>query len=368
MSVLAYFALIINFGYDTYGTREIASERKNADFIVSNIISAKVLLSVISFLFLVVVSVTLIPIDKTFLTILFGLTLITSVFNLSWYYQGVENMIVITKARFIEGVLYFAGIFIFLMIFKNIYIIPIVLVVAQCVSYFYYTHKLHLKIKVSLNHIASKIFSLVRNTYAIGLSSFFILIYYNLDMIMLGYMKSSNEVGIYNAAVKIFLFFILPFQLILLSFFPRLSKIGLTKTYEFKNNFFHYTLVMSITAIVLSWLLFLLSSFLVEFIFGYRYINAVLPLEIFSVNVVVVGINMLIGNPLIAWGKQNRYLIAIGLGAISNVILNFILIPKFSYNGAAIATVLSEMIVLMGLIFFFIKYTSPIFFRRNAQV
>lgn len=366
MSVLAYFALVINFGYDTYGTREIASERKNADFIVSDILSVKVVLSFISFLLLVIVSFTLIPIDKTFLTILFGLTLITSVFNLSWYYQGVENMVVITKARFIEGACYLAGVLTFLIIFKSIFVIPIAFVIAQGISYFYYSKKLDIKFRISFNRIASKIFNLIKNTYAIGLSSFFILIYYNLDMIMLGYMKGGDDVGIYNAAVKIFLLCVLPFQLILMSFFPRLSKIGLTKTSEFKNNFFQYAMLMSITAIVLSWLLFLLSSFLVEFIFGYRYMDADLPLEIFSINVLVVGINMLIGNPLIAWGKQNRYLIAIGMGAISNVILNFILIPKFSYNGAAIATVLSEMIVFLGLIYFFLKYTSSIFFRRNA--
>ena len=368
MSVLAYFALVINFGYDTYGTREIASERKNADVILSDILSVKVILSLISFLLLVIVSVTLIPFDKTFLTILFGLTLITSVFNLSWYYQGIENMSVITKARFIEGAFYFTGVLIFLILFKSIFVIPIAFVIAQGISYFYYSKKLDIKLEISFSHIASKIFNLIKNTYAIGLSSFFILIYYNLDMIMLGYMKGGDDVGIYNAAVKIFLLCILPFQLILMSFFPRLSKIGLTKTSEFKNNFFQYALLMSITAIVLSWLLFLLSSLLIEFIFGYRYMDADLPLEIFSINVLVVGINMLIGNPLIAWGKQNRYLIAIGIGAISNVILNFILIPKFSYNGAAIATVLSEMIVFLGLIFFFLKYTSPIFFRRNEQV
>ena len=366
MSVIAYFALVINFGFDIYGTREIASDKTKADAMVSNILSVKIILSVLSFLILLVISFTVIPFDKTYLTILFGLTLFTSVFNLSWYYQGVENMIVITKARFTEGIFYLAGVFIFLIVFKNILVIPIALVIAQVISSSYYLIELKARLRINLSNITSKVFSLIKNTYAIGLASFFILIYYNLDMVMLGYMKSGDDIGIYNAAVKIFLIFVVPFQLILLSFFPRLSKIGLKNSSEFKDNFFQYAMFMSVATIILSWILFMFSSDLVRFIFGYRYENAVIPLEIFSINVFVVGVNMLIGNPLIAWGKQNRYLIAIGLGAFSNVILNLILIPKFSYNGAVMATVLSEIVVFFGLIIFFLKYTIPIFFKKYA--
>ena len=366
MSVIAYFALVINFGFDIYGTREIASDKTKADAMVSNILSVKIILSVLSFLILLVISFTVIPFDKTYLTILFGLTLFTSVFNLSWYYQGVENMIVITKARFTEGIFYLAGVFIFLIVFKNILVIPIALVIAQVISSSYYLIELKARLRINLSNITSKVFSLIKNTYAIGLASFFILIYYNLDMVMLGYMKSGDDIGIYNAAVKIFLIFVVPFQLILLSFFPRLSKIGLKNSSEFKDNFFQYAMFMSVATIILSWILFMFSSDLVRFIFGYRYENAIIPLEIFSINVFVVSVNMLIGNPLIAWGKQNRYLIAIGLGAFSNVILNLILIPKFSYNGAVMATVLSEIVVFFGLIIFFLKYTIPIFFKKYA--
>ena len=366
MSVIAYFALVINFGFDIYGMREIASDKTKADVLVSKILSVKIILSVLSFLVLVIVSLTVIPFDKTYLTILFGLTLFTSVFNLSWYYQGVENMIVITKARFTEGIFYLAGVFIFLMVFKNILVIPIALVIAQVISSSYYLIELKARLRINLSNITGKVLSLIKNTYAIGLASFFILIYYNLDMIMLGYMKSGDDVGIYNAAVKIFLIFIVPFQLILLSFFPRLSKIGLKNSSEFKNNFFDYAMFMLIAAIVLSWVLFIFSSDLVRFIFGYRYEDAAIPLEIFSINVFVIGVNMLIGSPLLAWGKQNHYLIAIGLGAVSNIVLNFILIPKFSYNGAVMATVLSEIVVFFGLIFFFLKYTTLIFFRKHV--
>ena len=55
------------------------------------------------------------------------------------------------------------------------------------------------------------------------------------------------------------------------------------------------------------------------------------------------------------WEKQKSYSIAITFGAIVNIILNLLLIPKYSYNGAALATLLSEVVVFIGVFYLFNK-------------
>jgi len=45
--------------------------------------------------------------------------------------------------------------------------------------------------------------------------------------------------------------------------------------------------------------------------------------------------------------------VAITFGAIVNIILNLVLIPKYSYNGAALATLLSEVAVFIGVFYLF---------------
>ncbi len=106
--------------------------------------------------------------------------------------------------------------------------------------------------------------------------------------------------------------------------------------------------------------LFLFRDLLIQFVFGEGYNDAALPLSILAMNALVISINIFFGNPLIAWGKQKEYSIAIMLGAIANIILNIVFIPSYSYNGAAFATLLSEAVVFCGVLFLFTKHTKNI--------
>jgi O-antigen/teichoic acid export membrane protein len=175
---------------------------------------------------------------------------------------------------------------------------------------------------------------------------------------MLGYYKGNSEVGIYNAAYKIFLVFIVPFQLILTAFFPKLSRNKPSKLNNFKSLFYTYSLSLFISSLIIFFVLFYFSNDIIHIVFGLKYAEAYKPLSILSLNVLVIGINIVFGNPLIAWGQQKKYIIPIGIGAITNIILNIILIPKYSYNGAAIATLFSEVAVFIGIIIYFNIYYS----------
>ena len=179
-------------------------------------------------------------------------------------------------------------------------------------------------------------------------------------MVMLGYMKSQSEVGVYSAAYKIFLVGIIPFTLILNSFFPSLSRTELKNSREFKSLIKNYFLFLFITGLISAFVLFFFRNLLIYFVFGEGYKNAALPLSILAMNASVIAVNMFFGNPLIAWGKQKEYSIAIMLGAITNIILNIILIPSYSYNGAALATLLSESVVFFGVLYLFTKHTKNI--------
>ena len=52
-------------------------------------------------------------------------------------------------------------------------------------------------------------------------------------------------------------------------------------------------------------------------------------------------------------GLQKKYLNAVSLGAIVNVILNLLLIPRYSYWGAGSATIISNLVILiMGYLYY----------------
>jgi O-antigen/teichoic acid export membrane protein len=364
-SIISYFILAIDFGFDLYGIREVAKAPQKWNFFFDKILNVKLFLGSLTFLVIIISSLFFQGGELRILYILFGLTVITTSINLSWYYKAVEKMQVVFRAKSFGSLLYIILIFVLTISFQSILIIPVALFLSNLFEYFIYRKRLPGKLVYNFEGIGKKVKTLYGETFIIGLSSFFILIYYNLDMVMLGFYKSQLEVGIYNSAYKIFLIFIIPLQLILTAFFPRLSQYKPSRENSFKSLFYAYSFSLIILAVVLFFILFYFSGDLIYLAFGSKYSGAQKPLSILALNILVIGLNIALGNPLVAWGEQKKYIIAIAMGAITNIILNFILIPQYSYNGAAFATLLSEVAVFIGLVFVFnIYYSKSI--RQNS--
>jgi len=178
-----------------------------------------------------------------------------------------------------------------------------------------------------------------------------ITIYYNLDMVMLGNIKTQTEVGIYNAAYKIFMIGLIPLGAIVRIFLPSLSKVD--NKDELKNTILNYGIMLLLIGIMVAVPIFLLSSEIIGLIYGQEYFGSVIPLTILALNILVISVNVFLGNPLTVWGKQKQYSVAITFGAIVNILLNLIFIPKYSYNGAALATLMSEVVVFVGVFYLF---------------
>jgi O-antigen/teichoic acid export membrane protein len=141
--------------------------------------------------------------------------------------------------------------------------------------------------------------------------------------------------------------------------------VGLANTPEFKSTIKNYAKFIIGSGIISGIFLLSFPERIILLVFGGKYLASAVPLSILAMNVIVVSINVFLGNPMIAWGKQKEYAIAISFGALTNIILNFILIPRYSYIGAAFATLLSEVAVFVGLFYLFNKFTTGLLFKKK---
>jgi O-antigen/teichoic acid export membrane protein len=80
-------------------------------------------------------------------------------------------------------------------------------------------------------------------------------------------------------------------------------------------------------------------------IYGGAYVEAVRPLQILLITSSVIFLNVALVNPLLAWDRQTEYMKIIAVGALANVVMNVLLIPRFGIRGAAVATLLAEISV-----------------------
>ena len=350
----SYFLIIVSFGIEPIAIREVSRDKNQLGKYVQNIFSIRLLLAAIAFAILfLVISFTAHDFLVKIVVLVIGVNFFSEAFSLNWVFQSIERMEFVSLRRISTSLLSLIAIFVFVRSKEDIIIAAVILTLSallNSVLLINIAHKLITKIKFKFDVIFWKF--IFKESYPLLISAFMISIYYNMDMIMLGYMKTQYDVGIYSAANKIFLVAVIPISLILSSVFPSLSKVKISLNRDFYILIRKFALMILPAGIICGSILYFFAELIIKLIFGDSFAAAGIPLAILGLNVVVVSVNVFLGNPLIAWGEQKKHSLAVTIGALTNIIFNLILIPKFSYNGAAFATLLSEGVVFLGVAFF----------------
>ena len=215
--------------------------------------------------------------------------------------------------------------------------------------------------KIKLEFDFSFIKKLLKKSIVFWFSLVFITIYFRIDTVMLSFMKGYEATGWYNAAYKVIdaLTFI-PF-LVITTVFPAMSRFhkeskDLLKLLYEKS--FYYLFIIALPLAVGTTIL---AKRIIIFIFKGEFINSVAALQILIWALLFMFINYIAGYLLNSIEKQKLFTISVGITAVVNIILNFILIPLYSYIGASIATVISEILTFTMLYYF----TSQNNYRLN---
>ncbi|MCK4223723.1 MAG: flippase [candidate division Zixibacteria bacterium] len=353
-AIMVYFLLVVNQGLSLFGVREIAKDKTRIKTYVDHIMTMRLLLSLVSYVFLVVFVLWIKqPMEVKRLLLIYGFTLFTFSLTLDWVFQGIEKMEYIALGRIINQVVYVGGLFLLVKNWDQLLRVPIIRVVATITGaiillYIFIKRYGDVKLSYDLN-LWKQIF---RQSIPMGVSFVVIQLYYSFDSVMLGFMKGVTVVGWYNAAYKIVLLFIGFASLFGTAIFPVLSryyKESFTKLSNFVfqssrlNIFFGLPIAVGGT---------ILSGQIIQFVYGSAYQSSVLPLQILFWSVFTVYFNCSFAFCLLACDKQKEYMYSVLAGATVNLTLNLILIPKYSMLGASIATIVCEVITL-GLILFY---------------
>ena len=174
-------------------------------------------------------------------------------------------------------------------------------------------------------------------------------IYTNLDTVMLGFMATDADVGYYNASVKI--------KSILVSVVTSLGAVLLPRaSYYIQQG--ELKQFRRITSKALTFVFLIATPLMVYFIYfakegiyflsGSSYESAVVPMQLIMPTLLLIGITNILGiQMLIPMGKEKVVLYSEIWGAVVDVIINAILIPKYASVGAAIGTLIAEFVVFV---------------------
>ena len=197
---------------------------------------------------------------------------------------------------------------------------------------------------------------LVKEALPLALSSVIWVIYYQIDMVMLSLMKGDAAVGIYSAAHKLFEpLSLIPFAL-MMPLFPIMSEAFKASTEKLIKSYRLGLKYLLIIAIPFAIGIALLSNKIVLLIYGTEFANSATVLQILICGLIFIFTNFVLLDLLIAIDKQKLNTFSMGLCAIVNVTLNLFFIPLLSYNGAAITTLITNIILFLVSFYFVSKH------------
>lgn len=350
MAIVIYFTLIANLGLPLLGTRQIARERGKIRDYLGSIITLRLCLAVVGFGLLLLTAFFLRkPLEVKYLIILYGLGMIPSALLLDWVFQGVEKMEYVGLGRIVASVVYLGLVLCFVRSSNQLLLIPCFLVAGNLlatgvlISIFVGSFG---RPRFRFNLISWR--SLLKVALPMGLSVILGHIMFNIDTVMLGFMKSNEEVGYYNAAFKIIVFLAIMRASYAETIYPLASNYYQTSLDSLKRLLQSSTKLMVTLALPLAIGGTILARPIMNLIFGTRYDNGIIALQILIWVAAIRFINVAYARGLLSCGGERRYARVVTVAVVGNIVLNFILIPPFGLIGAAIASVAMQIVMFIG--------------------
>jgi O-antigen/teichoic acid export membrane protein len=185
----------------------------------------------------------------------------------------------------------------------------------------------------------------LKESFSVGVGAMIVFVYFKMDTIMLSWMKTSADVGIYNVAYKVLENLTFFPAMIIGLILPIMSNTILHDKFRFKDisdkTFKFFVLVT--TPLVIGTLF--LAKDIVSLIGGGQFFESAVVLKILVFAIVAIFFGTFFINILIAANLQKKLMPIYGAAAIFNVAANFIFIPKFSYIASANISVITEALV-----------------------
>ena len=360
-NIVSYFLVISQLGIPRYGPREIATQRDDREKVskafweifITNFISTTIMI----ILYYSVINNKMIPFQEIALMNIFGLMLFFNLFNVDWFYTGIEEYKYITIRSIISKIISIIALFIFVKEKEDYIWYGLIQCCGTGINYFFNIINLRkfilrpkLKELCLKKHLKS-IILLFSMTLAVEL-------YSQLDTTMLGIMCGNKEVGYYTNSIKMTKMIVIVITSLSTVLLPRLSWY-----YENKEN----KKINEIVDFALKFVVFLafpaccgiivVSKPIILTMYGIDFSESILTFKLLATLIPIMSIGNLFGTQiLVVFRKEKELLFSVIIGAVINMILNTILISLFRHNGAVIATIIAEFCVMIAQYIFARKY------------
>lgn len=349
ISLCGLFMIFSDMGLSSILTRELAKNSTEKDKYISTSFILKIGLNLVLFLIILFIA-PLLTGGNTSIDLIYIITILMiadSIRDFSFSInRSMENMEAEAFLKILTNILIVIIAYIFLINSKTVHSLAIGYMIGSLIGMVVtlFTLRKHIK-KITKNFSKELVQPLLIIAWPFAFFAILGSIMANTDAVMLGWVKGNTEVGLYSTSQRIVTFLYIIPGLIATSLLPTLSK-QMDNLEKIKNVINTSIKIIYLFAIPVVLGGLIIGGDVIIKLFGDQYVGSIMMFKISLISILFVFPALVFNNIIFIFNKHSSIIKISLIGTLLNVLINILLIPKYGGNGASIATLISQIIIM----------------------
>lgn len=350
-SIIAYFLLIASLGIPNYAIREGAIVRNNTEKLhkfTNEVFSINIVMTLVAYIGMAL----LLIFNQQFtyyriVIIIQSIQIILTTLGADWINSIFEDYYYIAVRYIIVQVSTLVALFLFVHDSNDLYVYTFISMMSNAggnLFNFYYLKRRRLYPRLTFSLSLFKHIVPILILFANSVAS---VIYLNSDITMIGILIDNGATGIYTVSTKIYSMIKSLINAMVMVTVPRFSYYLAEKMIDkYRNTLKNIADILIVVTIPLMVGMLIEASKILEFVAGINYLSGTTVVRILSLAILFATFSCFFSYAILLPNRLEKYfLISTSVAAVMNIGLNLVLIPMIGINGAALTTLLAEIIV-----------------------
>lgn len=353
---ISYFMIIVDFGFDLSGTRDISINRNNdkkVSEILSSILIIKFTLAIFSFIILLITILSIHSLNKYwYIHIIMFFMVFGNVLLSPFLYQGLERMKFLTILNVCIKVFFTLSIFLFVKKPEDLPLLALLnslgYIIVGLFSLIIITKVIKIRLILPSKELLK---SQLKRSAPFFWSRIAVSLYTNSNTFIIGLILGPAAAGIFGSADKLFRGVVSLYQPLNNVLYPYITH---SKNIRLFNKLLKFSIISNIIVVLI---VFIFSDFIIKLIFGEGYEESAFLLKVFMIAAIYMMPSILMGYPLLgAMGYTRDVNNSVIYASILHVVLLTILIPILSVKLVSLLVLLTELYVFIFRFYYVKKY------------